>query len=1285
MPWVEIDCLDGTKINRGGEKISIEFFKAKCYFFPSQPTQLNPKLPRKNVEFQRLLLPTLNGAARLPPLLNLLRTRAFEGLAAPATRAGRAIPADGGFIHMGQKSTALFRAVFCAFMLLGFAATARAQFRAAIQGTVTDPAGAVIGQATVTLTNNGTAKTQQTTTSGEGFYRFSELPPGTYTVTVEKTGFKKNTVDGVVVNAEQVQGLDVTLTTGEVSESVTVSAAAAPVLETEQANIDKSISTTEVKELPQFGRDPYSLARLTPGVFGDAARGGAGGAVNLPNTAGPGGSNRSIFQTENQVQISANGQRITSNNFQIDGTSVNSLVNGGAAVITPNQESVKEVRVIANVYSAEYGRNSGAQILTVSQNGTNDFHGSLFLKNDSPGLNAFNKYGGPNGARPIRVNQHLNQFGGSFGGPIPKPHFGEGGRAVTLERNKAFFFFSYEGLRSRNSDTVNAFVETPEFRSLVISQRPGSIAARILSDGGVAPRIIGVIPTTCTAAGFNASNCQQVGSGLDIGRLAGAQGQYIPFSALNGGGLDGIPDIEQVQLAVPSTSVGNQFNPRIDINLTSKDVLTFSSYVSHFTGTAADAAGRSRPMADITTAPKNSFGMLTWVRTLNASMVNEARFNATRFAFNEVQSSAATNFGIPRIEIEDLPFDRIRWGAPQSETTPGIFADNTFEFRDTLRWVRGNMAWSFGGEWRKEQDNDNLSGGSRPLYTFAGLFNFANDTPLFYQINADPRTGGPAQSQRHFRTSDDAFFAQNDWKVRPNLTVNLGLRWEYFSPLSEKDGIMSNFVFGPPGQELTGASLQVVKSLYPPDRNNFAPRLGFAYSPNWGERFGGLFKENKMVLRGGFGIAYNRLPLLEFENTRGNQPFFARYGVCCGTSAQDFSTPFNGGEILYALGATNSPFSYPANPALIMQFNSRGIPTNLPPGSSVEVWGAPPQVPTPYVYTYSLDSQYSLPAKLTADIGYQGSASRKLVRLVNEQFLFTPLSVFSNILIPTPDTTASYNALIARLTRRYTNGFMFDMTYRWAKSIDIVSYDGPTASTNPTFPLDVRQERGPSDYDVRHNFVASGVWDLPFYGKDKTSLGKVLGGWQLSGILTWHTGFPWTPVVGQCVSTRGPSICPTRPVAYFGGAGTDTSNNAFITGSNFPNIGPVQTITGTCIQANRFFVTSVFPVATNPPACNNTSGSPTAALNLPGVGRNSFRGPRYFDVDMSLAKRFGLPFGGEGKFLEIKANFFNIFNLLNLQPFNFNSASTQVTSTTFGIAQQGLAGRVIELQGRITF
>jgi hypothetical protein len=1112
-----------------------------------------------------------------------------------------------------------------------------------------------VPQATITVTNKETGKTETVTTSDEGFYKVSALPPGSYTVTAEKAGYKKKLLENVSVRAETPEAVDISLDVGEVSATVTVSQEATSPLESEHANIDKGITTQEIRTLPQFGRDPYELTRLTPGVFGDAARNGTGGAVALPNTAGPGGSSRSIFQTENQPQISANGQRITANNYQIDGTSVNSLTNGGAAVITPNQESIKEVRVIANVYSAEYGRNTGAQVLTVSQNGTRDFHGSLFLKNNSAGLNAFNKYGGPNGAPAIRVNQHLNQFGGSIGGRIHLPRFGEGGPSTYHWKDRAFFFFSYEGLRSSNSDTINAFIETPDYRAAVIAARPGSIAAQILGAPGIAPRVTSVIPVTCAFAGFNAGNCNQLAGGLDIGSIRGARGQYISFADLNGP-RDGIPDIQFAQLAVPTINRGNQFNPRIDLNVTKKDALTFSSYISRFRGTGADGAGRSRPMGDITTAPQNLFGMMTWIRTISSTKTNEARFNATRFSFNEIESSAGTNFGLPRIEIETLPFDRIRFGANWAETTPGIFSENTFEFRDTFRWLRGNHGLSFGGERRWEQDNNDLSGGSRPLYTFGGLFNFANDTPLFYQINADPRTGGPAQSKRAFRSTTDALFVQDDWKFRPNLTLNLGLRWEYFAPLSEKDGILSNLVLGPAGQELTGARLVTTKSLYPSDKNNFGPRLGFAYSPNFGDKFGGLFSENKLVLRGGFGMAFNRIPMLEFANTRGNPPFFARYAICCGTAVGDFGSPFVGGTILYATGANNSPFSYPTNPALKMTFNANGIP-NLVNGGQVEIWGAPPNVPTPYAYTYSLEGQYQLPMKLVGDLAYQGSTSRHLVRLVNERFLFTDPGIFSNILFPTPDTNSSYNALIARLTRRFGQGFQLDAIYRWSKSIDIVSYEGPTANTNPTYPLDVRQERGPSDFDVRHNFVASGLWELPIFRNRHDTAGALLGGWEVSGILTAHTGFPWTPVVGQCISTRGPGLCPVRPVAYFGGAGTDSSNDAFITGSNFPGGG------------SAFFNTNA-PVG----------------FQLPGIGRNSFRGPGYFDVDMTIAKKFGLDrFLGEGKYFEVKANFFNIFNLLNLQPFNFNSPSTQVQNSLFGRAERGLAGRVIELQGRIQF
>ena len=721
---------------------------------------------------------------------------------------------------------------------------------------------------------------------------------------------------------------------------------------------------------------------------------------------------------------------------------------------------------------------------------------------------------------------------------------------------------------------------------------------------------------------------------------------------MNGGGLDGIPDIQYAQINAPNTTIGNQFNTRIDVNLSSRSSLAFSTYVSRFTGVGADTQGQSRPIGDIRTTPLNTSGTLTFTHVFNSTTVNEARVNFTRFGFNEVQSSSSTNFGIPRIKIEDMPgsTSQIYFGAPQSETTPGIFAENTYEGSDTLSKVVGNHGLKFGALFRREQNNDQLNGGSRPLYSFAGLFNFANDAPLFYQINANPSTGGPADAQRYYRTDNYAGFIQDDWKFRPNLTLNFGLRYEYFSPLREKFGQQSNIVPGP--NQLLDAKVSVTDQLYQPDRNNFGPRLGFAWSP---QRF-----NEKLVVRGGAGISYNRIENYLFTNTRGNPPFFARYGICCGTSTQDFSTPFNGGQILYALGGSNSPFSYPANPALATGINPV---TGTPNGTSVEIYGSLPKEPTPYVYTYSLEGQYQLPYKLTATLGYQGSSSHKLMRLVNQNFLYPNNSSFFAVYIPTPDVNANYNALNARLTRRFAQGFQFDVLYRWAKSIDTLSNEGPGFTTNQTFPSDLSQERGPSDFDVRHSFVASGLWNLPIFNNRKDFVGKAFGGFQLSSIMTWHTGFPWTPLQSACntTATSVASVCPIRPLGYFGGALNDTSNEAFMRpGGNFPGIVGDPT---------KYFVLG-----------NEAPGVP------PGIGRNSFRGPRYFDVDMTLSKRTGLPaIFGEGAYFEIKATAYNVFNNLNLIPFTFGSANTIVTDPNFGRSSGGLAGRVVEFQGRFSF
>jgi hypothetical protein len=1163
---------------------------------------------------------------------------------------------------MRQTISVLSRAALMLAIIAMTAVAASAQFKAGIQGTVTDASGAVVPGAKVTLVNKETGRKSEATAGAEGGYHFSSLAPGAYKLTVEREGFKKKELENITVSAEGVAGVDVVMETGVVTDTVTVSEEGTAALQKENANVSRAISGLEVRQLPQNGRDPYELLRLAPGVFGDGARSGNGGAANLPNTTGPGGSNNSIFQTENQVQISANGQRLSANNFQIDGVSVNSFNWGGAALVTPNQESVKEIRVLATSYSAEDGRNSGAQVRVVSQNGTNDFHGSTFFKYNSPKLNAFNKYGGPNNAAPARVNDYIRQFGGSLGGPLPLPRFGEGGRAVAGGKDKSFFFFSYEGLRNSSNNLGTAYVETAQFRQQVLQLRPGGVSARILSASGVEPRALNVLTPGCGIFNNDPTRCRVAGNGLDIGSLTGAPGQYV---GLTNGGFDGVPDIQQVQFAEPSQNRGNQYNLRLDFNPSEKDTFTFSTYLTKLNNFTTDAGAQGRPMTDLPFRPFNSSGSFLYNHTFSATLLNEARFNATRFKINQAEDAANVNFGIPRIEIEGLPIgDRIRFGAGQGEGTPGIFAQNVYEFSDTLTKIAGSHALKFGVVVRKEQDNSDLSGGSRPLYSFSGLFNFANDAPVFEAINADPRTGAPADAQRYFRTPYYAGFAQDDWKVRPNLTLNVGVRYEYFGPLTEKTGKLANLFFTP--GDLVNAQARVVDQLYQPDKNNFAPRFGFAYSPKW--KVGNLFSGDRAVIRGGFGVAYNRIPVAPLNNARGNPPFFARFGLCCGTD----SSPFAGGTILYATGSSNSLTSYPRNTAL-----GKGIDpvTGGAVGGPVEIYGIQQDARTPYVYIYSLAVEYELPYAMTASVGYQGSAGHKLVRLTNQNFLYKNSPAFTATYFSMPDTNSNFNALLVNLSRRFSRGLSIEANYRFSKSIDQLSYEGPGFVTNQTYPQDDRTERGPSDFDVKHYFTLSGIYDLPFFKGGNGFVAKALGGWRVSGILTRRGGFPFTPVVGGCTSTPGgPSLCPVRPQGYTGPGDIDTSNDAFINGTNFPGGGA------------PYFV--VFKQA-------------DGSIAPPGIGRNSFRGPGYFDVDFSLVKQTRLPkLLGEGAGLELRANFFNVFNKLNLASFNFGGNAATIGSfdpngnggqgllnnnPNFGKAESGLAGRVVELQARFRF
>jgi len=1158
----------------------------------------------------------------------------------------------------------LFRSLGCGLFILLASGLAVAQFNAGVQGSVKDPVGALVPEATVTLTNRETNQTFQVTASGEGFYRFSSLPPGEYALKAEKSGFDTSSVN-ITVRAESIQGFDIVLNPTGVAGTVTITDSTEQTIQTENANVDRAISTQEILRLPQFGRDPYELARLTPGVFGQGARSGSGGAINLPNTTGPGGSSTSIFQAENQVPISANGQRVSANNYQIDGVSTNSLNHGGAAVITPNQEAVKEVRVLSSAYSAEYGRNSGAQVLVVSQNGTNEYHGSAFFKLNNPGLNAFNKLGSTVGSSgfgaPEKVRNRFRQFGGSIGGPLHLPRFGEGGPTYISGKNRLFFFFSYEGLREDATSFNNQFVETPEFRQLIFSQRPNSVTAQVLRSQGIEPRIANILNVPCSTFNSDPNRCRVVSGGLDIGSLTGQVGQYVGLGNPTGGGFDGIPDIRFAQIGLPRSTDGNQYNLRFDYTGGS-NTLAFSTFRTKLQTLNSDSPGQGRPGGDIFFEPENTSATITYIRIFSPTVINEARANVTRFFTDQVASLSNTDLGVPRVEVEGfLPGGaRIRFGAPRGENTPAIFAQNTYEFRDTLTWVRGSQAYKFGGEVRREQNNSNAVGGARPLFSFSGLFNLANDTPIFESITTDPATGLPTDNQRYLRSNVYAFFIQNDWKFRPNLTLNMGVRYEYFTPLSEKQGRITNFQLGP--NLLRDARVVIQDELHAADRNNFAPRLGFAWSP---ARLLNVETQNKLVVRGGFGIAYNRTPIAVLNNARGNPPFFARNGVCCGTASPDFGEPFaplnndpnNPPRILYAVSQNGSIFGYPTASGLRQGVNSQ---TNQVIGTNVEVYGTTPELPNAYVYTYSLETQVELPFKLTGTVGYQGSAGRKLIRIVPYHFIFPstgPQLPFDPIFIITPDVNTSYNALNTRLTRRLGSGLQFDAQYRWSKSIDTLSFEGPGFVTNQTFPQDQSQERGPSDYDVRHYFTLSTLYEFQWFRSRGGLARAVLDGWQVNSIVTAHSGFPWTPLTRrpEQIQPGGRRLSPIRPIAFLGGNLTDSSDEAFTRPfGNFPGGG-----------ANYFAI--------------------TGSVQRPGIGRNTFRGPNYFNVDASLVKRTYLPFIKEGSYLDLRANFFNVFNLLNLQNFAFGGAGTIIEDANFGRSPGGLAGRVVELQARFSF
>jgi hypothetical protein len=1156
------------------------------------------------------------------------------------------------------------------------ATLAVAQYRASIQGQVTDPQGRAVVGASLQLSDASTGHVLAATSDDRGDYHFDALAADPYTVTVNAQGFAATTLTNVRLIPEQPNTVNVQLSVGATSQNVTVSASEVPNLDTTTANISGTITADQIQHMPSFNRDVFELASLTPGMFGDNSQASNGNENNLPAEQNGGiQASQGIFtKGELTPQVEGNGGQNNSTLYVIDGIPTASASWAGSTVIIPQEDSVQNLKVTANDYDAEFGRFSGAVIQLTSKTGTNAYHGSLFFKGDRPGLNAYNRWNGPNSAGPsdaglspvLRVlgrdPQRFNQFGGSAGGPIL--------------HNKLFAFFAYETLRNDSVTPGSGLFETP---SIDTAGPAGSIAAKYLTLKGDPPASVGINPGTCSstlglpeatknANGTYTGYCDTVAPGqFDIGSpLKTALGTHDPTWVSStkpgvGSGLDGNADLQEVATVNPSTFVGTQYNGRMEADVTNKDRLSFIIYWAPNETTSYN--GPARPSNfEYANDINNAFTAL-WNHTFSPTLLNEARASAVGYRYNLIAQNPQGSFG--------LPTDTFTGVSPSAEPSqfgesiPGVFDQWTYTYQDIVTKNLGRHSLKAGVQLSRVEFLDEPVSNAHPSFTFESFWDFLNDAPVTESGTFNALTGAPELIRNDDRQNIAGIFVQDDYQLTPALTVNLGLRWNYLGSMTDKQNNLSVLDFGSGSSMLSGLKIVQQHALATVQPSNFGPQLGFAWNPN--------FYRDKVVFRGGFGINYEE-----------NQIAILRSGDANVPAAISFSASAFSPSIVYNTAPNiNSPFGYPANTHAITTFNS----SNIPNAAVVSVDAFDNNQKTMTVYHYSLDTEIQLPGNFVGTLGYQGSSGHHLfyevdmnaVAAVRGYALNPQLNRITNF---TNGANSNYNAMLASLKHNFARSFQAEADYTWSKSMD----EGSTSYNEDAYaPISIHDAYGRSDYNFGNNFRVFALYQPNFF--HNSLLHTFADGWALGGTYEYHSGFPWTPTypVTSTGLVGGPSghlyyenspYTSIRPATYTGGK-INTSTAAFESG---PEAGAsphnVNFPAGT--GGENYFTPAVYTSAPNSAAFTTEYPAPPAIME-----RNSFTGPMYQSVNASLAKNFHLPEArviGENAGLEFRVDGYNLFNLTNL-----TGPTTSIVSANFGQSGGGLAGRIVEMQARFSF
>jgi len=978
----------------------------------------------------------------------------------------------------------------------------------------------------------------------------------------------------------------VTLTLGVASTAASVEVTdAPPLVQTDESSVTGFVDRKEVEELPMQGRNFINAMTQAPGVVGTGAMGSPGQDIFIPNQ-GP--------------AMSANGMPMSSNTNYLDGVFLSDSNNGGFVKLIPNPDSIQEMKITTTDYSAQFGMGGGAIVQLVSRSGTNQFHGSAFEYHEDNWLTARTEFqNAPNPAtgRILPVFRR-NELGGSFGGPIRK--------------GKTFFFATYDQLLSTQSNAYLTTVETPELVSFMEANYPNNVSTGLLK---AYPAAVGQL-----------SNLQTVGS-LSPG--------------CSGTGPLGMPcDMPVLGTGTHSFTIprnGYQWNFRIDQNFGSGDKIYGNAYISHVTG-VVDLA---RP-AWSTSGPDNAqFGAATWIHPFSSTALMESSYGATHSSYHT---------GCPNCQVPDINVVGMYGFGSEGTFFAQGYADADLHWREMLSLSRGKHALKAGFEMFHDQNFAKFTVNfARPNYTALSVFDFADDAPQFQGITFDPTTGGIANVNRYWLRSQFGSYLQDDWKVRPNLALSLGLRWEFPSNPSEAHGNRSNLYLGSGStlqERITGAYVHKSKYAFPSvKRDYFGPRLGFVWQPE---------KLKSLSVRGGVGVFFDRGGDAWAGTVNLNPP------IAASVTANVFVP--SGPQPKFGLCQSDTPPYNCTVPSLPVGLNERG-------GSIAglsNVGGPDLNIRQAFSTNWFFGLQRGFGSNWMVEADYLGTRGDDLYAVIDRNRYagdrvlhngnVTRLNPYFGAISYNDNSNESiYHGGDVSVQRRFARGFVLQSAFTFGKAIDLMG-GAPgcnQCSEGDSVPdaYNLRAQRAISEGDVNKQLVFNGLWEIPVSQHLRSLAKGILGGWQFSGLGVLSAG---------------------APQSVYSSTGDYNGDGNYYDYPNVPSFGKNRSGLSRTDYLKGVFAASDFPIP-----CP-TSDPCGIEGNL---GRDPYRGPGFAQIDAAFSKNNHLPWlFSESAQLQFRAEFFNLFNRVNLTGWD-----TNLSDGLFGKATSARQARTGQISLRLTF